>query len=131
MTVIIDTNVISDLISQDPLWLEWSLTTLSQYESHVVNPIVYAELCFHARSTDEVDFILARYEFAFTELPRQALFLAAQAFKIYRKKGGSKTAPLPDFFIGAHAEASGLPLVTRDTARYRTYFPKVILICPQ
>ncbi|MEM9080696.1 MAG: type II toxin-antitoxin system VapC family toxin [Verrucomicrobiota bacterium] len=129
MNCLVDTNVISDVNYQDPNWFDWSSEKMGTHHC-LINPIIYSELAYRAESFTSVDEILTRYELTYTELPRKALFLAAQAFKTYRKKGGTKTAPLPDFFIGAHAQASALPLITRDTARYQTYFPDVALICP-
>lgn len=95
-----------------------------------INPIIYAELSCRAESPLELDTTLRGLGLDYLEIPRSALFQATQAFLLYRKRGGNKTSPLPDFFIGAHAAALGIPLLTRDVARYRTYFPSVELICP-
>ena len=131
MAVLVDTNVIADVIYQDPVWASWANAQLSQFaDGLLINPIVYAELCYRASSELEVDQLVAEFGFRYEELPKQALFLAAKAFRAYRQRGGTKTAPLPDFFIGAHAEAMGIPILTRDEGRYRTYFPAVALICP-
>ena len=96
----------------------------------IVNPMIYAELCCEAGSSSDVDKILLTLGIGYEESPREALFLASQAFKTYRQRGGSKTAPLEDFFIGAHAAVLGMPILTRDVVRYRTYFPTVELVCP-
>jgi hypothetical protein len=96
-----------------------------QAESHLLHYYLAAE-CSHSLSDDALRLLGIRYE----DVSKAALFLAAQAFLVYRQRGGGKTAPLPDFFIGAHAAALGIPIITRDVGRYRTYFPGVELICP-
>lgn len=128
--VIVDTNVILDIVQQDARWLDWSLDALSRCESVCVNPIIYAELCYLQSSSAQVDELLKMLEIDFRELPREALYLASQAFRHYRKLGGAKSSPLADFFIGAHAAALGVPILTRDVKRYQSYFPSVTLICP-
>jgi len=131
MPILVDTNVLSDVIHQDPVWLAWSSAQLIQHAGDlVVNPIVFAELCCRATSAAEVDQIIRTLGLGYEELRQEALFLAAQAFVTYRRQGGGKTSPLPDFFIGAHAQAAGYTLLTRDKGRYQTYFPTVTLICP-
>ena len=123
--------MISDLVTQDPKWCEWSLSELSKPERRfMVNPVIYSELCCRAESHTEVDTLLTELQIDYCELPRKALFLAGQAFVRYRKRGGTKSAPLPDFYIGAHAASLGISIVTRYASRYRTYFPKIKLICP-
>jgi hypothetical protein len=92
--------------------------------------VIYAELCTGAPSQDYVDAVIDDLNLDFGEIPRTALFIAAKAYRLYRSKLGSKTSPLPDFFIGAHAEILGCPIITRDVNRYRTYFPSVELITP-
>ena len=96
----------------------------------IINPIIYAELCSGAATAAVVDAILQTLQVGYQELPREALFLASKAHLAYRRRGGTRTSPLPDFFIGAHAEVAGLTLLTRDKGRYTTYFPRVTLICP-
>jgi predicted nucleic acid-binding protein len=128
--VLVDSNVIIDIVRQEARWVEWSVDALSRFEAASVNPIIYAELCYQHTSPDEVDNLLRSLSLGYHELPREALYLASQAFRKYRKIGGQKTSPLPDFFIGAHAAAMGVPLITRDVGRYQTYFPTVPLICP-
>jgi predicted nucleic acid-binding protein len=128
--VLVDSNVIIDIAQHDKQWLEWSFDTVSRYAAASVNPIIYAELCYPFTTSDEVDHLLASLMFDYRELPREALYLAAQAFRLYRKAGGTKTSPLADFFIGAHAATLGVPIITRDVSRYHTYFPTVTLICP-
>ena len=127
---LVDSNVIIDIISEDARWRVWSINTLADHESAFVNPLVFAELCYVKPSPDEVDGLLRSLDLGYRELTKDALFLAAQAYKLYRLRGGAKTSPLPDFFIGAHAAALGVPIVTRDVSRYRAYFPTVTLISP-
>ena len=132
MAVVVDSNVILDIVCDDPVWGDWSEKQVLHFQSAglVVNPMIYAELCAGARDAPEVDNILLQLGLDFQELPREALFLAAQAFVKYRRQGGTKEAPLPDFFIGAHAEVLGIPLLTRARGRYQTYFPSVTLLLP-
>ncbi len=131
MSVLVDTNVISDVLHGDPQWLEWSANHLAEFESSlIINPMIYAELSYRAESRRGVDEIIDGFRLRLVELPRDALFLTAQAFKRYRLQGGKKTSPLADFFIGAHAQVLSIPLLTRDIGRYQTYFPKVSLIRP-
>ena len=131
MAALIDTNVIIDVVNQDPAWAGWSSAQLLQHSGEcVINPLIYTELCCYAASSREVDRLVSAFGFDYLELSREALFLAAQAFRVYKLRGGTRTAPLPDFFIGAHAQAEGLSLITRDKARYQTYFPSVVLIAP-
>jgi len=127
---LVDSNIIIDIVQQDTQWLEWSLNALLDHENSKVNPIIYAEICYQKTSVEEADQILQNLELGFEELPREALYLASQAYRQYRRLGGSKSAPLPDFFIGAHAVALNIPIITRDVSRYRTYFPSLELICP-
>lgn len=132
--VLVDTNVLLDVATQDAVWFDWSsgqLASLINSRGAAINPVIYAELAPLYRNARELDLnLVPPSEFRRLPLPFSAGFPAARAFHAYRKSGGQRTAPLPDFFIGAHAEAEGLVLLTRDAARYRTYFPKVKLICP-
>ncbi len=132
--VLVDTNVLSDIATRDPVWFPWSSAQLSRIvnaREAAINPVIYAELAPLYRNAQELDLnLVPPSDFRRLLLPFSAGFPAARAFQTYRKAGGQKTAPLPDFFIGAHAEAEGLVLLTRDATRYRTYFPKVKLICP-
>ena len=130
--VLVDTNVILDVITDDPDWSDWSLSQLELNESRglAVNPAIYAELCYGFSSPREVDDLLRRFALAYQETPRLGLFKAAKAYARYRQRGGNRTNVLPDFIIGGHAEATGLILLTRDSARFRNYFPSVRLVCP-
>jgi predicted nucleic acid-binding protein len=131
--ILVDTNVLIDVAVDDPLWAEWSgaqLAAARDSERLALNAVVYAELSVHFATVEALEAVLAPFRFERLHLPWEAAFLAAKAFKRYRQGGGAKVAPLPDFFIGAHAAVAGLPLLTRDPRRYRRYFPKVRLICP-
>ena len=130
-SALVDSNVIIDIIGKDPKWMRWSVEALNSCESAWINPLIFGELCYLETSPEKVEDLLIRLDLGYLELPKDALFLAAQAYRIYRQRGGTKTAPLPDFFIGAHAAALGVPIITRDVTRYQTYFPSVTLISPQ
>ncbi len=131
--LLFDTNVLLDIATADATWLAWSegqLRAAAAQGPITINPIIYAELAPAFASQADLDHWLDPAVFERLPLPYSAGWLAAQAFLRYRKAGGHKSSPLPDFYIGAHAEAEGMTLVTRDAARYRTYFPNVVLITP-
>lgn len=132
--VLVDTNVLLDVVEDDPAWADWSqgqLEVLGLRERLCVNAVVYAELSLAFSRIDELEQVLADGDLAVEEIPREALFLAAKAFLRYRRQAsGPKIGVLPDFFIGAHAAVTGMPLLTRDVSRFRTYFPTVRLISP-
>ena len=129
--ILVDTNVILDVFEEDPHWADWSENQLCQAVGRsVINPLIYSELSYEAGDIGDVERMLVTLGLIFQELPREALFLASKAYKTYRLRGGSKTAPLSDFFIGAHAASLQIPILTRDVSRYRTYFPQVGLIAP-
>ncbi|RMH54684.1 MAG: PIN domain-containing protein [Candidatus Hydrogenedentota bacterium] len=132
MPVLVDTNVIIDVLTDDRQWADWSIEQLKANADSglIINPVVYAELCFGSPSVDFVDDVVRQFAFRYQEIPRQGLFRAAKAFARYKKRKGTKAAVLPDFFIGGHAEVAGLSLLTRDTKRLSVYFPGVRLICP-
>ena len=130
---LVDTNVIFDVLSRDEDWGDWSSAMLAEAANRgpvVINPIIYAELAVRYDRIEDLDASLPASYFRRAHLPWEAGFLAAKCFERYRKRGGSRTSTLPDFFIGAHAAVAGLTLLTRDAARYRTYFPKLRLISP-
>ena len=132
--LLVDTNVLIDVLADDPDWVQWSLTQLrhrAQLTPLAINPIIYAELSVAFSSIEELDASLATMRLHQLEIPRPALFLAGKAFLHYRQRGGNKSNVLADFFIGAHAAVSRLPLLTRDIRRYRAYFPTVELITPE
>lgn len=128
--LLVDTNVLVDVLENDPAWADWSIGQLrAQAKIHqlAINPIIYAELSLTFSSVEALDESIENLGLTMIELPRPALFLAGKAFVRYRKQGGTKSNVLGDFFIGAHAAVSGHPILTRDTRRYATYFPGVRL----
>jgi predicted nucleic acid-binding protein len=131
--VLVDTNVILDVVQDDPVWAEWSQGQLDNWavrDEIGINAVIYAELSIAYARIEELEDTIDTAALRILEIPREALFLAGKAFMAYRKRGGTRTGVLPDFFIGAHAAVMELPLLTRETARYRTYFPGVALIAP-
>jgi len=131
--ILVDTNVLLDLVTDDPDWSEWSLARLEEAALAgpiFINDIVYAETSIRYDRIEDLDAMLTQAMIEIAPTPRPALFLAGKAFRRYRAAGGSRTGVLPDFFIGAHAAIEGWPLLTRDATRYRRYFPKVALIAP-
>ncbi len=130
---LLDSNVLLDIATEDSTWMTWSEAQFRKAASHgriLMNPVIYAEIAPAFSTADELDRWVIPDIFQRLPLPYEAGWLAAQAFLKYRRAGGHRAAPLPDFYIGAHAEIAGLTLVTRDAARYRTYFPKVGIIAP-
>lgn len=131
--VLVDSNVILDLAQDDPRWGEWSRAALEQAANEaslVINPLVYAEVSMGYERIEELEAVLPRDVFRREPLPYEAAFLAGKCFLRYRRGGGTRTAPLPDFYIGAHAAVAGYRLLTRDPTRFRTYFPRLTLIAP-
>ncbi len=131
--MLVDTNVLVDVLENDPDWADWSVAQLqaqSRVHRLVINPIIYSELSLTFSSVEALDEVIAGMELRMLEIPRPALFLAGKAFVQHRRSGGVKTHVLGDFFIGAHAAVSALPVLTRDTRRYRNYFPTVTLVAP-
>ena len=131
--VLVDTNVLLDVATEDPRWLDWSSTQLvaaMDAGGLAMNPIVYAEFSVHYAAIEEVEDALAALDLERLAIPYEAAFLAGKVFKRYRERGGKRNAPLPDFFLGAHAAVEGLTLLTRDARRYREYFPRLELIAP-
>jgi predicted nucleic acid-binding protein len=130
---LVDTNVLLDLVTDDPDWGEWSLARLEEAALAgpvLINDVVYAETSIRYDRIEDLDAMLAQAMIEIAPAPRSALFLAGKAFRQYRKAGGPRNGVLPDFFIGAHAAVQGWPLLTRDAGRYRRYFPKLALIAP-
>jgi predicted nucleic acid-binding protein len=130
---LVDSNVLLDLFSKDPRWAPWSskrLTAAFNDGPVIINQIVYGEVSLRFSSIEVLEAELSEDRFVRANLPWAAAFLAARAHRTYRASGGTRTSTLPDFFIGAHAAVLGLSLLTRDAARYRTYFPTVSLIAP-
>ena len=131
--ILVDSNIWIDVIQEDPVWLDWSLAQLQQARASnrvVINPIIYAELAPTYDEPEQLDYFLKVAKAMLKPLPRPAAYAAGRAFLQYRQKRGTKTGVLPDFFIGAHAQTEGWPILTRDVARYATYFPNVKLIAP-
>lgn len=130
----VDTNILIDIASDNPRWADWSRQALAAaYERGplIINVAVYAEFAINFVSVAECDAELEPFKLTVADIPKAAAFGAAQAFKGYKLAGGARVNVLPDFFIGAHAEAMGAPLITRDSRRYRTYFPRLMLLSPE
>lgn len=133
MTVLVDSNVLLDVLTEDPEWCEWSSASLARAAEHeplAINPVIYAEVSIGFDRIEDMEAALPAQRFHRLALPWEAAFLAGKCFIAYRRRGGVRRSPLPDFYIGAHASVSGLRLLTRDASRYRTYFPKLRLLEP-
>ena len=131
--VLVDSNVLLDVMTGDAAWMTWSSAALARARREgrvAINPIVYAEVSIGYHRIEELDGALPLDEFVRLDLPYAAAFLAGKCFVSYRRAGGTRTSPLPDFFIGAHAALDRIALLTRDATRYRTYFPTLRLIAP-
>jgi predicted nucleic acid-binding protein len=132
--VLIDTNVMLDILEDDPAWARWSqdqLDAAAVTDSLAINPIIYSELSIAFARIEELDTVIEEASLNIEAIPKEALFLAGKVFLAYRKSQGTKYNVLPDFFIGAHAAVMQWPILTRDVGRYRTYFPTVQLITPK
>jgi hypothetical protein len=130
---LVDSNVILDILTEDPDWLDWSASALARQAdagSLVVNQVIYAEVAARFDRIEDLEEALPVEYYRRDPLPWEAAFLAGRCFVRYRRAGGQRRSPLPDFYIGAHALVSGLTLLTRDARRYRTYFPKLRVIAP-
>ncbi|MDB5655749.1 MAG: DNA-binding protein [Tardiphaga sp.] len=131
---LVDSNVLLDLFGDDPAWKSWSRRQLDRAVlngSLIINDVIYAEISVRFRQPAVLDTTLRDMPVHVAVMPRSALFIAGKAFITYRTAGGARTGVLPDFFIGAHAAVLDIPILTRDTKRYRTYFPSVTLIAPE
>lgn len=131
--VLVDANVLLDVLTDDPQWYDWSAAQLDACAAEAelcINPIVYAEVSVGFDRIEALDDALPSDAFTRLELPWEAGFLAGKAFLQYRRAKGARTSLLPDFYIGAHAAIEGMTLLTRDARRYRTYYPKLEIICP-
>ncbi len=131
--ILIDSSVLLDIFTVDRVWFEWSsnaVATLADSTDIAINPLIYAEISVHFDSPEELDEAIPKQMFRREPLPFEAGFLAGKAFAMYRKRGGTKTSPLSDFYIGAHAAIAGFDILTRDPRRFRRYFPAVKLITP-
>ncbi|MER8400786.1 type II toxin-antitoxin system VapC family toxin [Mesorhizobium sp. M1348] len=130
---LVDTNVLLDLVTNDPNWADWSIAQLEAQSLNgplLINDAVYAELAVRYGRIEDLDAFLDKAGLEIASIPRAALFLAGKVFIQYRRSGGLRSGVLPDFFIGAHAVVNGLSLLTRDVGRYRTHFPSLKLIAP-
>ena len=130
---LVDSNVIIDILDADPLWAAWSRECVREARREgrvVINPLIYAEVAGAYARQGEADRALSSGVYRRENLPWEAAFAAGRVFRSYRRAGGSKRSPLPDFYIGAHAEVKGYALLTRDPARYRSYFPTLRIIAP-
>jgi predicted nucleic acid-binding protein len=131
--LLVDTNVLVDVLQDDPAWADGSIRQLrAQAAVHelAINPVIYAELSLSFASVEALERVLVTMQLNLQEVPRAALFLAGKAYAQYRRRGGSKAQMLPDFFIGAHAAVQRWPLLTRDAARFRSYFPTLEVLTP-
>jgi len=130
---LVDSNVIIDYLNLDGEWADWSAAMLSKAAEQgavAINPVIYAEVSATYSSIEDVETALPHEYFVRATLPWEAAFLAGRSYREYRRRGGAKRSPLPDFYIGAHAAVTGMTLLTRDARRYRTYFPKLKIIAP-
>jgi len=130
---LVDSSILLDLFEDDPRWGNWSQAALEQESrsgSLFINPMIYAEVSIAFRRIEELEEAIHGCGLKMAEIPKEALFLSGKAFMAYRRTGGSRRSPLPDFFIGAHAAVAGFRLLTRDPRRVRRYFPTVGIVCP-
>ena len=130
---LVDSCVLIDVLADDPVWAEWSLNQLERCAALgplLINPLILAEISPRFERASDLEVALAGLPLVKAALPWDAAFLAGQAFKVYRQSQGLKTSPMPDFYIGAHALVAQLQLLTRDAARYRSYFPTLALVAP-
>jgi predicted nucleic acid-binding protein len=131
--IMVDSNVLIDIFNRDTVWFEWSSSIIEIYAEQVrftINPIIYAEISTSFKKIEELEDALPESYFTKEPIPWEAAFLAAKVFIQYRKNGGKRDSNLPDFLIGAHAAVRGIPLITRDTKHYKTYYPHLELIAP-
>ena len=132
--ILVDTNVLLDLVLEDVRWADWSqhqLESASIHDRLAINPVIYSELSIAFARIEELESLLADAALAYEPIPREALFLAGKAFVDYRRRRGTKSGVLPDFYIGAHAAVMEWPLLSRDASRYRSYFPTLRVIAPE
>jgi hypothetical protein len=131
--ILVDSNVILDIFTQDANWFDWSakqLETLADTHLLAINPIIYAEVSIRFSRIEALEQALPTTAFKRLTLPMEAAFLAGKAYMQYKKRQGKKLSTMPDFYIGAHAAVENMKLLTRDINRYKTYFPSVTLITP-
>jgi predicted nucleic acid-binding protein len=134
MFTLVDSNILLDLVTNDAAWFDWSSQSLIEAADEstlAINPVIYAEVSIAFRTIEELEDLLPPTDFRRLELPYEAAYLAGKAFLAYRRRGGRRSAPLPDFYIGAHAAVGAMRLLTRDPQRYRTYFPTLTILAPE
>jgi predicted nucleic acid-binding protein len=132
--VLVDSNVLLDLLTEDKQWFGWSSEALEESAESgrlVINPVIYAEVSVRFSRIEDVEEALPKTMFDREAIAYEAAFLAGKVFMTYRRRGGAKLSPLPDFFIGAHASVAGYRLLTRDPKRYRQYFPTLAITAPE
>ena len=132
--VVVDSNVLLDVFTEDPQWYEWSAESLADHAEHavlIINPIIFAEVSVRFARIEELEAALPADVFRREPLPWDSAFLAGKAFTEYRERGGTKRSPMPDFYVGAHALIGRMQLLTRDAKRYRTYFPALEIVAPK
>jgi hypothetical protein len=133
LATLVDSNVLLDVITGDEEWVDWSASALARAADTsrlIINPIVYAEVAARFERIEDLEDALPADYYERHALPWEAAFLAGRCFVRYRRRGGARRSPLPDFYIGAHAAIEGLTLLTRDPKRYRTYFPTLRILSP-
>ena len=133
MDYLVDSNAIIDVVTEDARFFEWSSAALENAADTgllCVNPIIFAEISIGFDRVEDARECIDGLDFQYADLPWDTAFLSGKAFASYRRQGGARRSPLPDFYIGAHAAVTGMTLLTRDPARYRSYFPKLILVAP-
>ena len=131
--VLVDSNIILDVFTDDPNWADWSESMLEEYSIYstlYINPMIYSEISIGFSRIEDLESAIIKTGFQMLDFPKEALFLAGKAFLEYKNKRGARSSPLPDFFIGAQAAVLNIALITRDVSRYRSYFPTVNLITP-
>jgi predicted nucleic acid-binding protein len=132
--LLVDSNILLDMFTDDLVWSEWSESMLARYSgthSLYINSVIYSEISIGFARIEELEEVLAEGGIAMHPIPKEALFLAGKVFLQYRRAKGNKRSPLPDFYIGAHAAVAGMALLTRDVARFQSYFPSVDVISPK
>jgi predicted nucleic acid-binding protein len=132
--ILVDSNVLIDVISHDPVWLDWSSSKLEELADAaplVINPVIYAEISYRFSRIEDLEAALPKATLTREPISYEAAFLAGKTHLLYKSRKGQRSSPLPDFFVGAHAAIAGYSIVTRDPGRYRSYFPTVPLIAPE
>ena len=133
MSTLVDSNVLLDILDEDEEWMDWSASMLADAARRgplIINQLIFAEASVTLDTVEELEEALPASYFVHEALPWEAAFLAGKAFAAYRRRGGSKRSPLPDFYIGAHAAVAGHTLLTRDPRRYQSYFPRLRIVAP-